>query len=195
MSRSFPLTADLLVGATVQEITMNPNLLPQIFGLYPMVYAVSPDGQAFINSSLEGIISTSDRGGGMIRYTVYSLRGGLSEEQDVFLQARQRFNRTDQRPEETVDRLSRVKELAGQWCSGLLADGPDVTTDKRNLSIARRIEQSLKENYSYTLDLSSADSGRDGVEDFLFHMRKGHCEYFASAMTVMCRLLGVRTAW
>src|SRR5690606_3365332 len=35
-------------------------------------------------------------------------------------------------------------------------------------------------------------SRRDPVVDFLFDNRRGHCEYFASAMTLMCQSLGIR---
>ena len=89
----------------------------------------------------------------------------------------------------------RVAELAEEWCEDLraqrdaLAPGPD--RDKLNIEIAKRIKQKLEEWCSYTLDLSSADPSRDGVEDFLFHMHKGHCEYFASALTVMCQSLDI----
>ncbi len=52
--------------------------------------------------------------------------------------------------------------------------------------IARRIEQHLRNQYSYSLDLHPVESG-DPVADFLFNAREGHCEYFASAMVLMLR--------
>jgi protein-glutamine gamma-glutamyltransferase len=54
------------------------------------------------------------------------------------------------------------------------------------LEIARRIEHHLRTNYSYTLNLQRVDYG-DPVADFLFNVRAGHCEYFASAMVLMLR--------
>ncbi len=45
--------------------------------------------------------------------------------------------------------------------------------------------------FGYTLDESDADPRREPVEDLLFHRRRGHCEYYASAMTVMCQLAGL----
>jgi transglutaminase-like putative cysteine protease len=52
------------------------------------------------------------------------------------------------------------------------------------------IESYLKATYGYTLDLRD-DPGPDPLAHFLFVRRAGHCEYFASAMTVMLRAVGV----
>jgi protein-glutamine gamma-glutamyltransferase len=55
---------------------------------------------------------------------------------------------------------------------------------------AAAIESFLKTKYSYTLDLTGKP-GKDPLAHFLFETRAGHCEYFASAMTVMLRTLGI----
>lgn len=55
---------------------------------------------------------------------------------------------------------------------------------------ARAIESYLRNNYGYTLDLSTTPPS-DPLANFLFQRRAGHCEYFATAMTVMMRTLGV----
>jgi len=44
--------------------------------------------------------------------------------------------------------------------------------------------------FAYTLDVSPT-AGMEPVEDFLFVRRRGHCEYFASAMVVLLRCVGV----
>jgi transglutaminase-like putative cysteine protease len=48
----------------------------------------------------------------------------------------------------------------------------------------------LRTHYGYTLDLSGTPPA-DPLAYFLFTRRAGHCEYFASAMTVMVRSLGI----
>ena len=55
---------------------------------------------------------------------------------------------------------------------------------------ARAIEQRLKRDYGYTLELPSF-SPADPLAHFLFERRQGHCEYFASAMAVMLRAVGI----
>lgn len=74
----------------------------------------------------------------------------------------------------------RIAELAGRVAAG--ASGPFDT--------ARRIERHLREDYGYTLDLTRGAPG-EPVADFLFNVRQGHCEYFASAMVLMLRTRGV----
>ena len=55
---------------------------------------------------------------------------------------------------------------------------------------ARAMESYLRNNYGYTLDLSGTPPV-DPLAYFLFEKRAGHCEYFAAAMTVMMRTIGV----
>ena len=58
-------------------------------------------------------------------------------------------------------------------------------------SKARSIEKYLRKNYGYTLQLLPAMVCRTRWRTFLFERRKGHCEYFASAMAVMLRTVGI----
>ena len=57
-------------------------------------------------------------------------------------------------------------------------------------SKALALEAHLKSKYAYTLDLTG-NPGKDPLAHFLFERRAGHCEYFASAMTVMLRTLNI----
>jgi len=59
-----------------------------------------------------------------------------------------------------------------------------------DLARARALEQGLRSGYGYTLELPRKPV-KDPLADFLFVRRKGHCEYFASAMAVMLRTLGI----
>ena len=54
---------------------------------------------------------------------------------------------------------------------------------------ARAIENYLKTEFLYTLDLKAAEP--DPLADFLFNTREGHCEYFATAMAIMLRTIGI----
>lgn len=55
---------------------------------------------------------------------------------------------------------------------------------------ARLIEDYLLRNYGYTLELTGT-RGIEPVEYFLFEGKKGNCEYFASAMALMLRSIGI----
>lgn len=74
----------------------------------------------------------------------------------------------------------RISELARTMSAGADTD----------LARARAIEQGLRTGYGYTLQLPQHEVS-DPLADFLFTRRKGHCEYFASAMAVMLRTLNV----
>ncbi len=59
---------------------------------------------------------------------------------------------------------------------------------------ARAIEAHLGQNAyrgSYTYSLERRGEGNDPLADFLFNVREGHCEYFATAMVVMLRTQGI----
>jgi transglutaminase-like putative cysteine protease len=55
---------------------------------------------------------------------------------------------------------------------------------------ATAIETYLRTHYAYTLQLASAKPA-DPIADFLFVRRRGHCEYFSSAMAIMLRTVGI----
>ncbi len=53
------------------------------------------------------------------------------------------------------------------------------------------LERYLRTSYDYSLELKGTPNAPDPLAVFLFDVRKGHCEYFASAMTIMLRQLGI----
>jgi hypothetical protein len=55
---------------------------------------------------------------------------------------------------------------------------------------AAAIESYLRNQFTYTLNLTGKP-GDDPLAHFLFETRAGHCEYFASAMVIMLRTLGI----
>jgi transglutaminase-like putative cysteine protease len=63
-------------------------------------------------------------------------------------------------------------------------------SESNNYDRALAIQNYLRSHYGYTLDPQGIQSS-DPVGSFLFKARQGYCEYFASAMAVMLRTLGV----
>lgn len=59
-----------------------------------------------------------------------------------------------------------------------------------NYDRAIALETYLKTRYGYTLELSKMPP-TDPLAEFLFERKEGHCEYFATAMAVMLRTLGI----
>lgn len=54
---------------------------------------------------------------------------------------------------------------------------------------AKAIEWQLQRDYGYSLQMKA--TGPDPLADFLFNVKSGHCEYFATAMAVLLRTHGV----
>ncbi len=68
----------------------------------------------------------------------------------------------------------------------------EITADcTSNYDRALAIERWLKSNCTYTLEPGYPLLNRDFVSQFVLDTREGYCSYFASAMTVMCRIAGV----
>jgi protein-glutamine gamma-glutamyltransferase len=59
-----------------------------------------------------------------------------------------------------------------------------------NYDRAMEIQIYLRDNFGYTLEPPEINSS-DPIGSFLFTTRKGYCEYFASAMAIMLRTLGI----
>ena len=56
---------------------------------------------------------------------------------------------------------------------------------------ALALEDHLRRNYAYSYETIVPYQGRTPLDWFLFENRKGHCEFFASAMVVMLREVGI----
>jgi transglutaminase-like putative cysteine protease len=116
---------------------------------------------------------------------------------------RQDVSGADARGSLALQRYERYKQNhAPAAISGAqLPDFPDIGPDESvaaaddlDEQIAGNIERHLKNNFAYTLDLTDVKTieGRDPLAAFLYDFKKGHCEYFAGAMTLMCQSLGMK---
>ena len=77
---------------------------------------------------------------------------------------------------------ARVRALAEQWAQG-------STTSREK---AHAIEQHLRTGYRYDLSSPSGRS-KEPLDDFLFESKRGHCEFYSTAMAIMLRVVGVPT--
>jgi transglutaminase-like putative cysteine protease len=76
----------------------------------------------------------------------------------------------------------RITELAERWTAGI--------TDPREQ--ARRVETHLRTEFAYDLD-SPSGGAKNPLDHFLFESRRGHCEFYSTAMAVILRVRGVPT--
>ena len=162
---------------TVQTIYLEPLDTPVLFAL-PRVIGVQGNFPSLLRDKHDAVTFT--RVGERISYRVLSDRSLPSP-------AELRSDRADYGEEiynylqlpEDID--PRIAELAEQ-----------ITAGARNrYDTAARMESYLQNNFGYTLEMRAG--GSQPLADFLFNVREGHCEYFATAMAVMLRTRGIAT--
>jgi hypothetical protein len=79
-----------------------------------------------------------------------------------------------------ADLPPRIVELARKWTEELTSAGAK----------AAAIQDHLRKDFSY--DLASPSQGKpQPLDHFLFDSKRGHCEFFSSAMAVMLRAVGI----
>jgi hypothetical protein len=73
-----------------------------------------------------------------------------------------------------------LEKLARRWTENASGDGEKL----------KELEKRLRSDFSYSFHFKRA-RGVDPVLDFLTMSKKGHCEYFASAMALLSRSVGI----
>ena len=83
-------------------------------------------------------------------------------------------------------------QLPGHLGQQLVSLAQDITKDGGSpYDRAMMIQNWLNRNFQYTLDVGEHPDNIDFVTSFLLDTKKGYCTYFASAMTVLCRMVGL----
>jgi protein-glutamine gamma-glutamyltransferase len=85
------------------------------------------------------------------------------------------------------DRLPELAKLADRWIAA------DNLTKADNYRRARCLEHNLStsDQFQYSLTGVERDPSIDPIEDFIRNHPQGHCEYFATALTLMLRSQGI----
>lgn len=174
-------TASNANNLVTQTVYLEPLDTPILFSLSR---AVAFQGSfQLLTKDAEGSISVSRSGGERFSYKAYSdvtqpSVEKLKNDNAVYAQQQKRYL---QLPAQPID--ARIGNLAAEIIRSANADN---RYDK-----ARAVEFYLQNNFGYTLDLRA--SGEEPLADFLFNVKEGHCEYFATAMAVMLRTQGIAT--
>jgi hypothetical protein len=105
--------------------------------------------------------------------------------------------------EPTQAQLRSATAIYPSWMVGRYMSLPD-STPERVRALARRITaaaatpydrayllQDYLRQFPYTLDVPAPPSRRDAADYFLFDLKKGYCDYYATAMVVLSRAAGL----
>ncbi|MEX2517007.1 MAG: transglutaminase-like domain-containing protein [Gammaproteobacteria bacterium] len=77
------------------------------------------------------------------------------------------------------------REMLASIVNELELEGLDAT------AAISRVEDFFARNFSYSLEQQQRFRGDSRLEDFLYHRRTGHCEYFATATALLLRMAGI----
>jgi hypothetical protein len=169
----------------VQQIALEPLNTGTIFASR-MVKSVRTPTRDVRHNKFTGALSTNELRG-RIQYTATSnisipgeeeLRNDNSNNYPEELRALY-LQKPDVSSKDKIQFDPRIRKLA-----------QEITVSARNnYDKARAIEKYLKTELRYSLDLKMA--GDDPLAEFLFDVKEGHCEYFATAMVILLRSIGI----
>lgn len=95
-----------------------------------------------------------------------------------------------------IQRADRIREqytqLPNSVTDRVKALAEEITRSyKTPYEKVRAIEAYLARNYTYTLTPGEVSGYQDFVDEFLFEKKQGYCTYFATAMAVLTRCIGI----
>jgi transglutaminase-like putative cysteine protease len=155
-----------------QEVILEPLDTDVVFGLGEIAAVKSKSWLVYRN--MAGTVFLPQKNRRRYSYTVYSLPEPGKE---LFFRSHRVQNKYLQMPKGLERIVGLAKSVAGD------ASGAG--------EIALGIQRYLLRNFEYSLETAPPPPGVNAMEDFLFNARKGFCQYFASAMTLMLRSMGI----
>ena len=167
-------TTEALHRLTTQTFFVEPLESPVLFAA-PRVVAVQGD-LPYVRVDAEGSIQSRRHDFERLMYKVISDTDEPSPEElrEDMRPYPAEFNRYLQLPEDLDPRIV------------LLARRMIIDAQARTrYDAAKAIEWQLQRDYGYSLQMKAG--GPDPLSDFLFNVKAGHCEYFATAMVVLLR--------
>jgi transglutaminase-like putative cysteine protease len=166
-----------------QQIKIEPTDNPTLFALRPILWADSSNRRLPPEfNSTDGSIHRADSRPIALEYVVISAADAtLPQEHEQFPPPNVRDDLLSIPP----DLKAQLRPIAEAQLRGV--DRTDRT------AVARKLEWYLRDSgqFGYTLQMEVRDPGIDPVADFLINRKEGHCEYFASALTLLLRAVDV----
>lgn len=161
-----------------------------LFAVWAPIAVEFPREEALSRTGRDLVLRRSSASNRNVRYTVWSDLEGA-----VPLRRSRRFTRPPVPLEERAApfQTGPIRDLAAR----LLADrGIPIDPAERDAATTRAAANAFVEHLRATCEYSTDDLaaprvGLDPIEMFLFETRRGHCEYFASAMVAMCHAVGI----
>lgn len=175
----FRLEAQRSENLTIQTVLLEPTNIQVLFGAPEII---SVEGNFPVVQKDENDAVTAPRQYGRTSYRVFS---DISEPDEKLLREdKQPYSLQQARYLQLPHQLdARIENLARR----IILESKATN----RYDAARALEKYLQTQFGYTLEQKS--NGDDPLARFLFEVREGHCEYFATALAVMLRTQGIAT--
>ncbi len=166
-------------ASTIQTIYLEPIDTPVLFALSrPLAVEGSFESELYKDS--EGAITFQRGNSERLSYKVNSDRSLPNASQ-------LKFDNENYLPES-----KRYLQLPEKFDARIANLAAQITAKQTNrYDKAKAVENYLQTEFGYTLEMKA--TGEEPLADFLFNIREGHCEYFATAMAIMLRTQGIAT--
>ncbi|MFN2203635.1 MAG: DUF3488 and DUF4129 domain-containing transglutaminase family protein [Caldilineaceae bacterium] len=113
-------------------------------------------------------------------YTVVSMNTNVTE-------AALRAASTDY-PQDILDRYLQIPD---GFSERVAQDARDLTATQTTVYDKAKAVEAFLRTYQYNDAIEAPPAGRDPIEYFLYDIREGYCDYYATAMVLMLRSVGV----
>ncbi|MGI8786928.1 MAG: transglutaminase TgpA family protein, partial [Pyrinomonadaceae bacterium] len=161
---------------TIQTVYLEPIDTPALFTVSRPV-AIQGNFQ-FVKKDSEGAISFLRNNSDRLSYKVYS---------DMSVPSAEELKSDD---ENYLPEYKRYLQFPEKMDARIANLAKQITESKTNrYDKAKAVEKYLQTQFGYSLEMKA--KGDEPLADFLFRVREGHCEYFASAMAIMLRTQGI----
>ncbi|MBQ9872923.1 MAG: DUF3488 domain-containing protein [Thermoguttaceae bacterium] len=175
------------VRAKLVNIKIELNRLdePVVFAAYPFYVARNSD--SLETNGGQGVRLRTDPKGGQSEF--WFLATGFADGRQMELTPNQEMTLPflDQYLALDVERFPKLVETAKRWDAESGIDPDDF------VSRARYFEVKLRDSGAYAYDRKGTirDPDLDPLEDFVVEHKQGHCEYFAGALALLLRAVGI----
>lgn len=171
----------------VQTFHLEPTDEITLFACYPPIEISSHDLKAVRKWTDTQILQTLRPARRTLKYVVSSpaISSSLAS---VLAAERPDKKPTAAKPDLSDEQRDRILTLIDAQTAGI----GSLEEPENQLALVRRLEAFLQSSvFSYTKSPPPLAAQSDPVSDFLFNTKRGHCEYFASALALMCQIKGI----
>jgi len=178
--------------ALIQRYYLEPGRQLNLFTCYPPVEIGSRDLKRVRKRVYDQVLRVDKESGKLVSYTVSSPLGRPPALVEALAEERAAHGPAAEvralQPDPPLPREAEIRDLIHEWTGRV---GP-LDEPKSRLEFSRRIQDRLRSGeFTYTLNPPPVPHQAEPIGEFLLSRRRGHCEYFASAMAVMCQLSGI----